>query len=386
MFEKVDPNAMLRFKKWAYLLVLVAPSTLLFAWYMASQPGANTTFWAFFPLLFIFGIVPALDYLIGKDSANPDELTQVPSLNEERIYRVFTLICFPVQLAILAFAGWVFAATDLFSGVAQLAWLVSTGVVGAVLGINVGHELVHKDPKLENWTGGLLLACVTYAGFKVEHVRGHHVHVSTPEDASSSRYNQSVYDFLPKAMVRNFLAAWRLEAEYLKRKGKKPFSVHNELIWWYAFSALLAVLFFVAFGWMGVVFFLVQSFFAGATLEVINYIEHYGLHRRVLENGKYERVTPAHSWNSNYLLTNLLLFHLQRHSDHHAYAKRRYQVLRHYDESPQLPGGYASMFVLALVPPLWKAVMNPRVEAYYQGEMDQLFRDGKRVNNIASNA
>jgi alkane 1-monooxygenase len=106
----------------------------------------------------------------------------------------------------------------------------------------------------------------------------------------------------------------------------------------------------------------------------------------MLENGRFERVTPAHSWNSNYLLTNLLLFHLQRHSDHHAYAKRRYQVLRHYEESPQLPGGYASMFVLALIPPLWKKVMNPRVEAYYQGEMNHLFRENKRVNNIASNA
>src|SRR5699024_9754401 len=115
-----------------------------------------------------------------------------------------------------------------------------------------------------------------------------------------------------------------------------------------------------------------------------NYIEHYGLHRRVLENGRYERVTPAHSWNSNYFLTNIALFQLQRHSDHHAYAKRRYQVLRHYDESPPLPAGYAGMYVVALIPPLWKKIVNPRVEAYYEGEMDQLFRTAKRVNNITA--
>ena len=386
MFENLDSNTMLKLKKWAYLLVLVAPASLVLAWYMASQPGANSTLWAFFPLIFIFGIVPMLDYLIGKDAANPDEQTQVPALSEERIYRVFTLLCLPVQLAVLGFAGWVFAGTDLLSPLGQLGWLISTGIVGGVLAINVGHELVHKDPKLENWAGGLLLACVTYAGFKVEHVRGHHVHVSTPEDASSSRYNQSLYDFLPKALVRNFLAAWRLEKAYLARKGKSLLSLQNELIWWYGFSALLAGAFYLVFGWMGVVFFLVQGLLAGMTLEVVNYIEHYGLHRRTLENGKYERVTPAHSWNSNYLLTNLLLFHLQRHSDHHAYPKRRYQVLRHYDESPQLPGGYAAMFVLAFIPPLWKAVMNPRVEAYYEGEMDQLFRNTRRENNIASNA
>jgi alkane 1-monooxygenase len=161
--------------------------------------------------------------------------------------------------------------------------------------------------------------------------------------------------------------------------------VHNELIWWYAISGLFALSFFLLWGWMGALFFLLVGFVAGSTLEVINYVEHYGLHRRILDNGKYERITPAHSWNSNYFLTNLALFQLQRHSDHHAYGKRRYQVLRHYEDSPQLPGGYAAMYVLALVPPLWKKVMNPRVEAYYRGEMDQLFRDRPRVNNIAVN-
>lgn len=117
---------------------------------------------------------------------------------------------------------------------------------------------------------------------------------------------------------------------------------------------------------------------------MINYIEHYGLHRRVLENGRYERVTPAHSWNSNYFLTNVALFQLQRHSDHHAYAKRRFQVLRHHEESPQLPAGYAGMYVIALIPPLWKKIMNPRVAAYYEGEMDQLLREAPRVNNITA--
>ncbi|MED5431852.1 MAG: fatty acid desaturase, partial [Pseudomonadota bacterium] len=171
--------------------------------------------------------------------------------------------------------------------------------------------------------------------------------------------------------------------QYLERKGKKNISLSNELIWWYSISALFAVAFGALWGWQGVVFFLGQSFFAALALEIINYIEHYGLHRRVNDKGRFERVTPAHSWNSNYLLTNIALFQLQRHSDHHAYAKRRYQVLRHYEESPQLPGGYAAMYVLALFPPLWKKVMNPRVEAYYEGEMDQLFREAKRVNNIA---
>lgn len=378
MLERLDSDTMIAIKRWGYLLVLVVPiSGALSAW-MLSQ-GINTLFWAWFPIIFFFGALPVLDYIVGKDPANPDEEKQVPDMSKELHYRALTLINMPIHFALLCWAGYVFVTADLALA-AQIGWLLSMGVVGGIVAINIGHELIHKDTRLETWAGGLFLASVTYASFKVEHIRGHHVHVSTPEDASSSRYNQGLYHFLPRAIARNFMNAWKLEAQRLRRKGKKPFSIHNELIWWYSISAALALAFWALLGPAGLLFFLVQSLVAGITLEVINYIEHYGLHRRVQESGRFERVTPAHSWNSNYLLTNLFLFHLQRHSDHHAYPRRRYQVLRHYDESPQLPGGYAAMFLLALVPPLWKKVMNPRVEAYYEGEMDQLFRDQRRYS------
>lgn len=382
MLGRLDPDRVLRLKKWGYLAFWLAVLPILPMSATIGRESGTQDYWAWFIYVVVFGIIPILDYIVGKDPSNPDEAVQVPAMSEERIYRVLTLLMVPIWLGVLLYSGWVFVNND-YSWFGMLGWIVSIGTIGGVIAINLAHELIHKDPKIENWAGGLLLASVTYAGFKVEHVRGHHVTVSTPEDASSSQYNQGVYSFLLRAFPHNFINAWKLEAAYLKRKGKKVISRHNELIWWYAISAGLAVLFGLLFGWMGVLFFLGQSFVAAFTLEVINYIEHYGLHRRVLENGRYERVTPAHSWNSNYFLTNLALFQLQRHSDHHAYAKRRYQVLRHYEESPQLPGGYASMYVLALIPPLWKKVMNPRVEAYYQGEMDQLFRTTKRVNNIA---
>ncbi|MBA3981371.1 MAG: alkane 1-monooxygenase [Alcanivorax sp.] len=382
MLGRLDPDRVLRLKKWGYLAFWLAVLPILPMSATIGRESGTQDYWAWFIYFVVFGIIPILDYIVGKDPSNPDEDVQVPAMSEERIYRVLTLLMVPIWLGVLLYSGWVFVNND-YSWFGMLGWIVSIGTIGGVIAINLAHELIHKDPKIENWAGGLLLASVTYAGFKVEHVRGHHVTVSTPEDASSSQYNQGVYSFLLRAFPHNFINAWKLEAAYLKRKGKKVISRHNELIWWYAISAGLAVLFGLLFGWMGVLFFLGQSFVAAFTLEVINYIEHYGLHRRVLENGRYERVTPAHSWNSNYFLTNLALFQLQRHSDHHAYAKRRYQVLRHYEESPQLPGGYASMYVLALIPPLWKKVMNPRVEAYYQGEMDQLFRTTKRVNNIA---
>lgn len=382
MAINISPAVMLTMKKWGYLAFwLILIPILPISAYSGVKSGTQD-YWSFFIYFFIFGAIPILDYIIGKDPTNPDELTDVPAMSEDKTYRWLALAMVPIWFAILFWSGWVFVHND-YSLLGQFGWILSIGTLGGIIAINLGHELIHKDPRIENWAGGLLLASVTYGGFKVEHVRGHHVTVSTPNDASSSQYDQGLYAFLPHAFVHNFTNAWRLEKEHLARKGKSFFSVDNELFWWYGISAALTATFALLWGWQGAVFFLGQSFFAALTLEIINYIEHYGLHRRELENGKYERVTPAHSWNSNYLLTNLALFQLQRHSDHHAYPKRRFQVLRHYEESPQLPGGYASMYVLALFPPLWKKIMNPRVEAYYQGEMAQLLRTTKRVNNIA---
>jgi alkane 1-monooxygenase len=382
MAINISPAVMLKMKKWGYLAFWLILIPILPISAFTGVESGTQDYWAFFIYIFIFGIIPILDYIVGKDPTNPDELTDVPAMSEDKSYRWFALAMVPIWFGVLFWSGWIFVHND-YSLLGQFGWILSIGTLGGIIAINLGHELIHKDPRIENWAGGLLLASVSYGGFKVEHVRGHHVAVSTPDDASSSQYNQGLYSFLPHAFVHNFTNAWRLEKEYLARKGKSFFSVDNELFWWYGISAALTATFAVLWGWQGAIFFLGQSFFAALALEIINYIEHYGLHRRELDNGKYERVTPAHSWNSNYLLTNLALFQLQRHSDHHAYAKRRYQVLRHYEESPQLPGGYASMYVLALFPPLWKKVMNPRVEAYYEGEMDQLLRTTKRVNNIA---
>ena len=360
---------LLSLKKYAFLismLPLAIPALLL----AAGQALDLVNLFAWGAPVVVFVIIPILDWMLGQDALNPDEVEEVPSMNKERFYKFLTL-SWVVLFAGLQVWAMTLLASGMFSTLGAIGWVFSIGIVGG-LGINVAHELIHKDDRLETWAGGFLLSLVCYAGFKVEHLRGHHVHVSTPEDASSSRYNQSLYHFLPQAYVRNFLNAWKLEAQRLSRKGLKPFSWRNELIWWYGISALALVAYTVAFGWLGAVFFLGQSFIAFTLLEIVNYLEHYGLHRRKLDNGRYERTMPEHSWNSNYFLTNVFLFHLQRHSDHHAYAKRRYQVLRHHEVAPQLPAGYATMIVLACIPPLWKKVMNPRVEAYYKGEEHQL--------------
>lgn len=369
MSDALKRQILLKLKKISFviaLLPLLLPPLSLWA----GHASGHLDLFAWGTLMVVFGVIPLLDALLGKDALNPDEEEEVPSMQKERFYQLLTLGWVPAYGVLLVWGCHALLAEP-FGPAGLLGWVMSVGVVGG-LGINVAHEMIHKDSRLEQWTGGLLLAMVSYAGFKVEHVRGHHVNVSTPEDASSARFNQTLYQFLPHAYVHNFLNAWKLEASYLARKGKSSFSLSNELIWWYAISLACLIGFSLVFGWRGAFFFLVQSFVAFTLLEIVNYLEHYGLHRRLQENGRYERTTPEHSWNSNYFLTNVFLFHLQRHSDHHAYAKRRYQVLRHHDISPQLPAGYATMILLALVPPLWKRVMNPRVLAYYKGEEHQL--------------
>ena len=376
ILDKLKPETALTLKKYGYFIYLLPLLLPAASYYFAHETGLHTLF-AFFPMIVVYVVVPIFDLLLGKDPVNPEE-DQVPGMNQEAFYRWLTLSCLPLYFICIFSSGYLLLNWPELSLFGQIGYVLSLGVVGGIIAINVGHELIHKNTKLEQISGGLLLSLVSYAGFKIEHVYGHHVHVSTPEDASSSRYNQSLYQFLPNAYIHNFLNAWKLQKARLAKKGKTLLSKDNELIWYYLHSVLVSVLlggFFELLGsnfWIGVGVFFLQSFVAFTLLEIINYIEHYGLHRRKMSTGKYERVTPEHSWNSNYFLTNMFLFQLQRHSDHHAYAARRYQVLRHHEDSPQLPFGYATMFVIALFPPLWKAIMNPRVKAYYQDEGQHL--------------
>lgn len=346
-------------KRYGYLTVLIVPALMPFAAWLGQQTAApNLSAW--FPLLFLFVILPLADYAIGRDPENPDA-GEAERLERDPWYRALTLACLPIYLTLLVWSGAHFAHAGFELGGA-IGWLLSQGVIGGILAINVAHELIHKSGRLEPIAGGLLLSSVGYGTFKVEHLRGHHVHVSTPRDASSARFGQNVYAFVAQSIPRNIANAWRLEAERLERSALPWW--RNELLLWSALTLALLAAFAMTFGALGAVFFIVQCGGAIVSLEIINYIEHYGLERREIAPGRYERTTHLHSWNSNYRLTNWMLFQLQRHSDHHENARRRYQALMHYDESPQLPGGYASMFLLALIPPLWFALIDPRVRAF----------------------
>ena len=349
-----------RWKALGFLLVFVVPALMPAAAWLGVATGRPDAA-AWFPLLFLFVLLPAADFVLGHDPANVPAEVEAAVANT-RWFVALTLLAVPVQAVLLAWSAAWFARAG-FGPAGMAGWLLSQGVVGGILAINTAHELIHKDGRLERAAGGWLLASVGYHGFKIEHLRGHHVHVATAADASTARRGQSLWAFLPQALWRNTRAAWRLEAMRLRALGLPAWHRRNEMLGWTA--AWLAML--AACGaWLGVAgiaFFLLQGLIAAASLEVINYIEHYGLERRLGADGRPERVAPRHSWNSDFALSNLMLFQLQRHSDHHAFPKRRYAVLRHRPEAPQLPGGYAAMFVLAGFPPLWRRLVHPRLDA-----------------------
>lgn len=329
------------------------------------------------PLLISYGLMPLLDALIGEDENNPPEAV-VPQLEADRYYRWLTWATVPLHfVALIGCAWWVGTQTLSWWAVLLLAYVAGTD---SGLGINTGHELGHKRTAVEQWLARLVLAVPAYGHFTVEHGRGHHRYVSTPDDHASSRMGESIYRFVWREIPGGIRRAWRLEAERLAQQGRSPWSLHNTMLQSYAVTALLQVGLVVAFGWVMLPFLAVHNLVAWWQLTSANYVEHYGLLRQRGPDGRYEAPQPHHSWNTNHLVTNLATFHLQRHSDHHAYPSRRYQSLRHFEQLPQLPSGYFGMFPLAYVPPLWFRVMDPRLLAlpHVQGRLDRVNIDPRR--------
>lgn len=218
----------------------------------------------------------------------------------------------------------------------------------------------------------ITLAQSFYGHFYIEHNRGHHVRVATPEDPASSRFGESFWTFLPRSVWGSLRSSWSLEKARLDRLGKKPWTIRNDVLHSWLMSVVLFGVLVAVFGLSVLPFLVLQAVFGFCLLETVNYLEHYGLKRRRLDSGRYERAAPEHSWNSDHICTNIFLYHLQRHSDHHANPTRRYQTLRSMDGAPNLPSGYASMIILAYVPPLWRKVMDPKVLAHYGGDITRV--------------
>jgi alkane 1-monooxygenase len=351
-------------KRYAWLLGLVVPFAPFMAWASVELTGLSV-FWFFGPLL-VFGLFPILDVAIGLDPTNPPD-SVLKWLEQDRYYRWCTYLFIPVQYAGLLFACWLWSSGGL--SVAESIGLAFTmGVVGGI-GINTAHELGHKRASSERWLSRVALAQSGYGHFFIEHNRGHHVRVATPEDPASARLGESFWAFLPRTVAGSLRSAWGLEGARLDRLGKSHWSPSNDVLSAWAMTVGLFAALAVAFGPVVLPYLLIQAVIGFSLLEVVNYLEHYGLRRQKREDGRYERCRPEHSWNSNNVASNVLLYHLQRHSDHHANPTRRYQALRHVDEAPQLPTGYAGMIVLACFPPLWRRVMDPRLLEHYEGDV-----------------
>jgi len=361
---ELSPAAWTDPKRYAWLLGLIVPLLPFIAWSLVALTGLGV-FWFYGPFL-VFVIFPVADLLIGMDAENPPD-SIIKWLEQDRYYRWCTYVFIPVQYAGLIFACYMWADGGL-STVDSIGLALTMAMVSGIA-INTAHELGHKRADLEKWLSKVALAQSGYGHFFIEHNRGHHVRVATPEDPASARLGESFWAFLPRTVAGSLGSAWGIERARLKRGGRSAWSVHNDILQAWAMTVVLFAALAIGFGPVVLPYLLLQAVLGFSLLEVVNYLEHYGLLRQKKEDGRYERCLPQHSWNSNNVASNVLLYHLQRHSDHHANPTRRYQALRHVDEAPQLPTGYAGMIVLAWFPPLWRRVMDRRLLDHYEGDV-----------------
>ncbi len=364
-------------KRYLWVLGLLIPAGPLLAGFRWAEHETTLVLWQGPFMIFALGAM--LDFVVGEDRHNPRE-SEVSALSEDPYYRWILYAFVPLMFASYIWGGWMIANVDL-TLMGMLGVSVSVGVVCGI-GINVAHELGHKNRFLERTLAKLTLSTMAYGHFIVEHNRGHHVRVATPEDPASSRYGESFYRFWPRTVVGSFRSAWELERERLQRAGRSVWHTDNVILQCLAMSAVLFAGMIAAFGPVVVPYLAIVAVIGFSLLEVVNYLEHYGLLRQKRENGRYEPCRPEHSWNSNHLVSNVFLYNLQRHSDHHANPTRWYPALRHFEEAPQLPSGYAGMVPLALIPPLWRMVMDPKVKAHYGGDLSRANLDPRVRDRI----
>ena len=320
--------------------------------------------WAVFLMpLYTWGLYALLDALLGLNPDNADPQTTDGDLFW---YRVITLAWFPVQIVILMMMLWYVPLAGHLGVAEKVMLFFGMGIMSGTIGIVYAHELMHQQGRVERWLGDLLLASVLYSHFRSEHLKVHHLYVGTPRDPVTARYGEGFHRFFWRILRQCPVSAWSAEAAMLARKGRSVWSVENPFLRYGLLQGGMLVLALVVGGWAGLIFFVFQAVVAIWQLELVNYVEHYGLTRQHLGDGQYDHVLPRHSWNAAHKASNWLLINLQRHSDHHYKPSRRFPLLQNYapDEAPQLPYGYPIMTTMALIPDLWRRVMNPRVKAW----------------------
>lgn len=316
--------------------------------------------WTWAMPIYAYAIIPLLEFLIPQSKINfsPEEEEKEKS---SRMYDYILYSMVPLQYFLLVYFLFSLKEEGLqFYEI--LGRVVSFGIACVTIGINVAHELGHRVKTSEQNMAKALLLTSQYMHFIIEHNKGHHKRVATDEDPASARYGESLYAFWVRSVIFSYLSAWKLEAERLTKKNLAVWSIHNEMIQFVLIQLALIAAIYLGFGLMPLFWYLVSALLGILFFETVNYLEHYGLRRKMIDGNKYERVLPVHSWNSNHFMGRSILFEVTRHSDHHYLASRKYQILRHFDDAPLLPAGYPTMILLAFIPPLWFYVMHRHIE------------------------
>jgi len=338
-----------------YLSVFTAPVVSLFAFY-------GHGWWTYSLLIYAFVIIPLGDAFSKQSTANLSEAEEEIAL-KDTYYDWLLYVLVPLQYIFLVIFLYQVKEPGLTS-FEITGRVITMGIGCATIGINLAHELGHRSTWHEKFMSKALLLTTMYMHFIIEHNRGHHKNVSTENDPASADRGEVVYFFWFKSVIFSYISAWKLEAERLKKYKQSFFSIHNEMIRFQLIQMSLLIAIYFIFGLTPLIYFFIASLMGILLLETINYVEHYGLRRKKTGKSNYEKVLPVHSWNSNHALGRIMLFELTRHSDHHYKASRKYQVLRHFDEAPQMPLGYPAMILLSLVPPLWFMVMHKQIDIY----------------------
>ncbi len=316
--------------------------------------------WTYLTPVYAFILVAGIEILLP---VNPNNLALAEEeiVKKDKWYDLLLYLNVPVQYAILYY--FLFAINNFGYNWWELAGAtISMGICCGVIGINVAHELGHRKNKFEQFLAKSLLLSSLYMHFIIEHNKGHHKKVSTDEDPASAVLNESIYLFFLRTIFGSIGSAWKIEVKELTERNRNIYSLDNQMLLFAFIEIGFTSLIYFWFGTLPAFLFLVAALFGILLLESVNYVEHYGLRRRKLASGNYERVQPWHSWNSDHVLGRMILYELTRHSDHHYLASRKYQVLRHMDEAPRLPAGYPAMIILSLLPPVFFKIMNPRVK------------------------
>ena len=321
--------------------------------------------WTFGPLLYAFGLIPLLELLFKPSAKNLTE-SEEAILKDDWFYDLLVYSVIPIQFVCLYFFLDSMSEVGL-TWMDKLGRIVAMGLMCGVIGINVAHELGHRTNRYEQWMSQLLLLSSLYMHFFIEHNRGHHRNVATDDDPASSKRGESLYSFWMRSTWNSYLSAWNLEAERLKKQGSSALTIKNQMLQFQLLQLIFMGIVFFLFGWSGLLYFVAAATMGFLLLETVNYIEHYGLRRVPEGNGRYERVMPFHSWNSDHVVGRLVLFELSRHSDHHFMANRKYQILRHIDHTPQMPTGYPGMMLMSLIPPIWFRVMDKQLDSFKAG-------------------